>query len=306
MTEQLIKYIETLIPLCDIKKEQNQKGLLKHILLGKMPANKTLFPSGEQNDFTFYLLSGQITLIDSFNDKTILTSEDPRCRFPIGYDQSNKYTVQTNTTINYIKINSQILDILLTWDQTTTPLLRQPIKESNDENKFDWMSKILELELFQRIPPSNIQAMFLRFENIQVNQDEIVIEQDTEAAYYYVIKTGKAAVYRFNTDDNACPSKLAELDPGTAFGEEALVADTLRNATIIMQEAGELARLSKLDFIELLKNPVMKSISYQEALTMMNNSARLIDVRTENEYRHNHLTDSLRSEERRVGKECRL
>lgn len=292
MSDQLINYIKTLIPICDIKKEKNHKDLFKNILLGKMPANKTLFHSGDKNEFTFYLLSGQVTLIDSNDNKTILASENPLCRFPIGYDQSHKYTVTTNTDINYLKINSQSLDVLLTWDQATTPLIREPVNdEHNKENKINWMSKILELELFQRIPPINIQAMFLRFNSIRVEKDEVIIEQDSEASYYYVIKSGKAAVYRYD-DDRPNPKKLAELGPGEAFGEEGLVANSPRNATVIMQEDGELARLSKADFDELLKNPVMKSVSYHEALDMITNGASFIDVRTANEFQHNHLAHS--------------
>ena len=76
-------------------------------------------------------------------------------------------------------------------------------------------------------------------------------------------------------------------------GASLLVADSPRNATIIMQEAGVLARLAKADFIELLKNPVMKSITYPEALDLIAEGACFIDARTANEYHHNHLADSL-------------
>jgi len=293
MSDQLINHIKTLIPLCDIKKEKNLKDLFKNILLGKMPADKTLYHSAEKNAFTYYLLSGQLTLIDANGNKSILQAENSSCRFPVGYDQSNKYTVQTDTAINYLKINSQTLDVLLTWDQSTTPLIRRPVREQSEENEVNWMSKILELELFQRIPPANIQAMFLRFESVELAKDEVVIEQDSEAAYYYVIKSGKAAVYRSNVDDRSSASKITELSPGDAFGEDGLVADSPRNASVIMLEDGELARLSKSDFIQLLKEPVMKSISYQEAQDMLKDGAKYIDVRTSNEHQHNQLQNSL-------------
>ena len=247
MSEELVNYITKLIPLCDIKNKKNLKDLYKNILLGRMPANATLYRSGDNNEFTYYLLSGQLALTDTNGNKTILNSEDSHCRFPVGYDQSNKYTVQTNTDISYLKINSQTLDVLLTWDQTTTPLIRKPVKDKVENNKFNWMSKILELELFQRIPPANIQAMFLRFENISADKDEIIFEQDSEANFYYVIKSGQAAVYRTDADDNSTPVKIIELGPGEAFGEDGLVANIPRNASIIMLEKGELARLSKTD-----------------------------------------------------------
>lgn len=293
MSDRLVSYIKTLIPLCEIKKEKTQNDLFKNILLGKMPANQTLFHSGENNKFTFYLLSGEVTLVDANDIKTILISDDPRCRFPVGYDQSHKYTVQTNSNINYLKIDSQTLDVLLTWDQTTTPLVRQPVRNNVDVDEINWMSKILELELFHRIPPTNIQAMFQRFESVWIEKGETIIEQDSEAAYYYVIKSGNAAVYLAGSDNTSRPSKITELGPGEAFGEDGLVANSPRNANVIMLEDGELARLSKSDFIQLLKEPVMKSITYQEALTMLKDEASLIDVRTTDEHQHNQLQNSL-------------
>lgn len=294
MSNQLIiEYIKSLVPLCDIKKEENLRDLYKNILLGKKPAGETLFHSGHNNEFTYYLLSGELTLIDSGGNKTLLHSEDRHCKFPIGYDQSHKYTVITNTNINYLKINSQALDVLLTWDQTTTPLIQRPHRPDEDIEQVNWMAKILEMELFQRIPPVNIQAMFLRFEEISAAAGDTIIEQDSEADYYYVIKSGRCSVIRTEAGPNAGQLTLAELGPGEAFGEEALVADSRRNASIVMQEAGVLARLAKADFVELLKNPVMKSLSYPEALDLIAKGARFIDARTANEHRHNHLANSL-------------
>lgn len=293
MTERLIEYLNTLVPLCDIKKPQLRKDLLKNTLLGKMPAGKILYYSGAWNEYTFYLLAGELTLTDSEGKQSILNSDDPHCRFPVGYDQSHKYTVKTHTEVYYLKINSETLDALLTWDQINTPLLRQPNKPATDENQVNWMSRILELDIFQQIPPVNIQAMFLRFETIEVEQDEVIIEQGDTAEYYYVVKAGRCAVYRTGTDSNATAQQLAELGPGDSFGEEALVADRPRNASVIMLENGELARLSKQNFSELLQDPIMKSITYAEAQQQLAAGGRFIDVRTQNEHRHNHLPDSL-------------
>ena len=97
MSNQLIEHIKTLVPLCDIKNEENLRDLYKNILLGKKPAGEILFHSGHNNEFTYYLLSGELTLIDSEGHKSILNAEDPHCKFPVGYDQSYKYTVTTNS-----------------------------------------------------------------------------------------------------------------------------------------------------------------------------------------------------------------
>lgn len=293
MTDRLKEYIKTLVPICDIKKEENQKELFKNILLGKTVSGKTLFNASHDLKETYYLIDGEIKLTDINNKVTILKSTSAQCRFPIGYDQSHKYSAIALTDISYLKIESETLDTLLTWDQVTTPLLRRPTSRS-DGSEINWMSRILELELFHRIPPANIQAMFLRFESIQLQQNETVIVQGAPGDYYYVIKSGRCAIYRSDdVDKDPMQFKLAELGPGDSFGEEALVSDKPRNASVIMRESGELARLSKEDFLALLSDPIMKTVSYEEANELMQAGARFIDARTENEFQHNHLQNSL-------------
>jgi CRP-like cAMP-binding protein len=59
--------------------------------------------------------------------------------------------------------------------------------------------------------------------------------------------------------------QLAELKEGDAFGEEALVADTVRNATVVMNTDGMLLRLSKQDFNDLLRAPLLQKVTGDEA-----------------------------------------
>ena len=59
--------------------------------------------------------------------------------------------------------------------------------------------------------------------------------------------------------------KLAELKGGDPFGEEALVANAKRNATVTMLAEGSLFRLAKEDFNELLKKPLLQSVTMEQA-----------------------------------------
>ena len=74
-----------------------------------------------------------------------------------------------------------------------------------------------------------------------------MIKQGTEGDYFYVVVAGKCVVTR-ETPLNKEGIKLAELGPGDSFGEEALIAEAKRNATVTMSTDGTLMRLGKTRF----------------------------------------------------------
>ena len=69
------------------------------------------------------------------------------------------------------------------------------------------------------LPPAEIRA------------GDIVIKQGTEGDFSYVVVAGKCTVTR-ETPLNKEGIKLAELGHGDSFGEEALIAEAKRNATV--------------------------------------------------------------------------
>ena len=92
----------------------------------------------------------------------------------------------------------------------------------------------------------------------------MVIKQGDEGDYFYVIVSGKCVVTR-ETPLNKEGIKLAELGVGDTFGEEALIAEAKRNATVTMLTDGVLMRLNKEDFRELMNEPLLQWVNYDEA-----------------------------------------
>jgi rhodanese-related sulfurtransferase len=109
-----------------------------------------------------------------------------------------------------------------------------------------------------------------------------IIKQGDPGDYYYLIESGRCKVTRQVAGSSI---QLAELKEGNAFGEEALVADTVRNATVVMKTDGVLLRLSKDDFNELLRAPLLQKVDGEEAGRRIANGAIWIDVRFPAEYR---------------------
>jgi CRP-like cAMP-binding protein len=153
------------------------------------------------------------------------------------------------------------------------------------------MTRILQSKVFMRIPPANIQRMFMRLEEIGYRAGDTVVRQGEEGDYYYIINRGRCRVVR--TSSTGQEITLAELASGDAFGEEALLSEGRRNATIVMATDGVLMRLSKRDFDELLRAPMQKEVDFGDASQMLRDGAQLLDVRLESEYREGSVQGSV-------------
>ena len=137
--------------------------------------------------------------------------------------------------IEYLSIDSDLLDVLLTWDQTGSYEVGEISGESASDTD-DWMTVLLQTKAFHRIPPANIQAIFLRMQRVNLVAGETVIKQGDDGDFFYVITRGKCVVTR-ETPLNNQGIKLAELGPGDSFGEESLIAPHhKRSATVTAVE----------------------------------------------------------------------
>jgi len=129
------------------------------------------------------------------------------------------------------------------------------------------MTVLLQTKAFHRIPPANLQALFMRMHHVACRAGEVVIKQGDDGDYFYVITKGSAVVTR-ETPMNRDGLKLAELGVGESFGEEALISDAKRNASVTMLTDGTLMRLAKQDFRTLLNEPMLEWVDLDEARTL--------------------------------------
>jgi CRP-like cAMP-binding protein len=195
-------------------------------------------------------------------------------------------TARAVDPIEYLAIDSELLDMMITWDQTGTyEVAELQAKVAGAGGGGDWMTILLQTQAFHRIPPANIQAIFQRMQRVACRAGEVVIQQGDEGDYFYAIVSGRCAVTR-ETPLNRSGLKLAELEVGDTFGEEALISEAKRNATVTMLTDGVLMRLNKESFRELLNEPLIKWVSYRDAGPMLAKGARWLDVRLPSEHQN--------------------
>ncbi len=278
------------VPLFEMSQD-NLNELANKTSIETLAADKKLFSQGEQDNFTYYLLNGEVEFIDSDGNKSSLASKSKQCRYPLEHHQPRQKTAISKTEIHYFKIDNDLLDVLLTWDQNKNYIVNEI--GSNEDNENDWMTQILQLEIFRQIPPANIQAMFQRIQSLPVKKDEVIIKQGDEGDFYYIIKSGSCRVIQNSKETGDKELKIADLEAGIGFGEDALISNSPRNASIIMNTDGSLMRLAKDDFIELLKEPILKTVNFNEAEEMVNNGAMWLDVRLVSEHNNKNIPGSM-------------
>jgi len=153
------------------------------------------------------------------------------------------------------------------------------------------MAKIRQSELFRDLPAKNIEEMFSKMETVKVKAGDTIVEQGAEGDYYYLLVSGKAQVMKSGGD--GVPRVVAELDEPVGFGEEALISNAKRNATVKMTTNGIVMRLSKDAFDDFVKEPLVTWFSALEAQDKVTNGARWIDVREPEEAKQGHLHGAL-------------
>ncbi len=281
--------LKTLVPPSALNAENFQE-LAGKAYIEELPAGTTIFKEGETDRKTVYLLDGQVELTSADGAKTAIASGTDAAKHPLGNLQPRKHTAVAKTACKITRFDSDLLDILLTWDQLSGIEVNE-ISVEEDEDDSDWMTRILQSKAFLQIPPANIQAMFMRMQEVPVRAGEVIIKQGDEGDYYYIITNGKAKVTR--TSKTGSELQLAQLSDGDAFGEEALLSEAKRNANIVMVTDGTLMRLSKEDFNELLKEPMLSWLGFEEAAARVKAGAKWLDVRLESEHQNNGLEGSL-------------
>lgn len=248
-----------------------------------------------------YLLKGDLGLRFADGSKKILRSDSGAARHPIDNERLAVQDAIALTEIEIMRIDLDLLDIMMTWDQLSgySAAQKAAVSKQNNKGTGEWMSKTsvfsaskLQSGVFSRLPPANIEEMFRRMSEILVKAGQTIITQGAEGDYYYLIEEGVAQVIR-TSDASNTSSILAELNAGDAFGEEALVSDNKRNATIAMRTDGRLLRLNKTDFIELLKAPLINQISFAAAQQKVQAGAVFVDVRFPSEYKFDHIPNAI-------------
>ena len=290
------KILRGLVPP-NVLNTENFAELAGKTYIEKVLQGKTIFNKGDMDRKSVYLIEGRIEL-RSGSDTVTVVSGSETAKHPLANQQPRQYSATATAPSRIIRIDSDLLDVLLAWDQLAgievdeIHAKQDPDADATEIDVTDWMTRVLQTRAFLQIPPANIQALFMRVREVRVKAGDTIIREGDEGDYYYMIQQGRCKVTRSSRAGSELT--LATLGAGDAFGEEALLSEAKRNADVVMLTDGILMRLSKQDFNELLKEPMLSWVSSEEADKLVNNEGAVwVDVRLESEYKNSNIAGSI-------------
>lgn len=239
---------------------------------------QAVYVQGQNDDLVHYLAGGTVEIVwhdrvmrsISATHKVALRALDPAGR--------KRYTVRALDHVTIVTFNRAALDRLVSEHETAPGVSELEVSEIATARSSDWMIRMLQSELFTSLQATSIQKIFARMEQVVLQADDIVMRQDDPGDYYYVIEQGYCEVSRTIAGGRG-QIHLADLGPGAAFGEEALISGKPRNATVTMLSDGRLMRLARDDFHELIVSEVLKPIDFAAAQVEIAGGATWLDVR---------------------------
>ena len=283
----LAKRILGLVPINGLDARLQNQVLAKGELL-EFRRRKVVFEAGARDPFTFYLLSGELELAAEGASPVRMQAGDENARRALAQLQPRRYTAVAKTPVRLFRIERAVLDHILSDEQmvddATGSMHVREIEGEHDDDGGDWMTRLLSSALFTRLPHDNIQRFFTELQPIEVADGELVVEQGTPGDYLYIVAEGRCAVVR-RASGAAMETQLAVLEEGDTFGEEALISNSPRNASVRMLCDGMLMRLPKHAFRELVSNPTLKAVPWSRACKLAKDGAVWLDVRFPDEHR---------------------
>ena len=290
MTKQIeLAQLKALSPIDSLKKD-NLHALVKKTKIRDAQPGEILFREGDSEKRTVYVLSGTVELREGDATAAKISGGADEARHPLSPKLPRRQTAIATSSVEYITIDSDLLDVMLTWDQTGSYEVAELRGETG--NNDDWMTTLLQTKAFHKIPPANIQAIFMRLQQVNYKAGDVVIKQGEEGDFFYVITRGRCIVTR-ETPLNKEGIRLAELQVGDTFGEDALISEAKRNATVTMETDGSLMRLGKDDFKTLLNEPMLDWVDRAGAEKIIAAGGQWLDVRLPSEFEAYHNEGAL-------------
>ncbi len=295
-----IKVLAALKPISSFSPARLRE-LLDYCHLETFAEGQDPFKQHSLHGQSVYLLQGELELVYQDGNRVIVRDNSEWAKHPLGKRQPEIISAAALSDIQLLRIDDDMLDMIVTWDQFSPHDVSKAAPEGGAASDASasvkrWLNsgmfsaEYLRDGPFAHLPPANIGQLLNRIEAVAVWANDVIIREGDEGDYYYMIESGRAHVTRMVGGVNML---LADLKAGDVFGEEALVSGARRNASVTMKANGMLLRVKRKDFLELMQEPLLHRMNYEDARKKVAQGAIWIDVRHPSEYRYDKVPGAI-------------
>jgi CRP-like cAMP-binding protein len=266
------------------------EAIAKKLHIERISAGTEIIREGESAD-TFYFIkdgavevykktpSGQTSVLsvlgkgEGFGEMALLTSS------------LRKATVIAKTDLTLYKLFKIDFEEVVRLDSTFSTTLMEKAWG------YDQFDKIKTLQPFALLRPEKMATIIAKLVEKRHGPGENIITQGEKGDFYYIVKSGRVAVLKKMLEDE--PEHVATLGPGEGFGEEALITDSPRSATVRTIDDTVLWALSRTDFERVMKSSFLEEVSPEEIPSEKNSQPDFLDVRMKMEFEEEHIPEAI-------------
>lgn len=287
-------------PLDQIDRDQ-LVGLQSRMKTREYKRGQTLMRrTNKASDKFTFLTSGSAELRRSFFDRAILhAGREPALQPLDSLLQGDGGQIVALDDCSVVLVSRDLIDRALAANESSeysvAALHETDLSDdylvSDGQISVDWMSRFLQSPLAQNLPATAIQQVLARVVTVEMAKGDAVVRRGTPGDALYIVLRGMACV---QTDaQSVYRGREISLMAGDYFGEESLVAETLRNATVVMESDGAVGRLDREDFDKLIRPHVIceadDALMERSLIADADENLVVIDVRFPIEFRQDAL-----------------
>lgn len=199
-------------------------------------------------------------------------------------DPANNTQIKATSAAIYFLLDVDKIDTLTGWNEQFADEIEQ------DSVLKHRINLIRRVSLFHKIPFEKFREAFARMHEQKVEAGDTIFEQGQKGDSFYLIESGNCEVIVTDAFTHEA-SVVNRLSAGDAFGQDALIQDSYRSATIKMTTPGNLLVLYKKDFNDLLHSEMIREIDTEQAQQFIQSGeAKWLDCRYDMEHKKSHLS----------------
>ena len=210
----------------------------RHAQVIEAPGQRWLLRPGARLNGRFYLVQGTVRL---YSPPRYLEARSPDARLPL---YPGCEAMLSRGEVRLLHVDTAPIAFLLGTAQSN-PEAAGPA---------DWERRFMASPLLQRLDAGVWQQLLSALTERSFEAGERLVVEGSAAHDFFVLKTGHAAVRRGD-------QTVAHLGPGDFFGEDGLLLNARRNATVVATRQGSILRLPKDRFTTLLVDNLVRFVN---------------------------------------------